>query len=516
MNTMLPEMTPAVARALAAAPRWASALGNPQVEPVHLVLGLLEEEDGRATRLFEQAALTRTAILHHLGRSLVPSTTAANVPLSPLAEKVLRDARIQAAQLDSDPTVTSEAFLLAAIEQDAALRKTLEALGLRLSDLVASIAALYGAPGASSTGLMQLDEPLQLSDPVEHMDAARILDAAANRASEALRVIEDHCRFSRNDAVLTEQLKQFRHELTRITIELLPAHQRLAARDTAADVGTAIGTASERTRHSLTGVVEANLKRLQESLRSLEEFAKLSSPALALQLEQLRYRSYTLEKSVLRESLRHKGIADARLYVLISGAGCCAALDWTIAEAAAGGAQVIQLREKGLDDRALLDRARRVRRWTTDVGACFIVNDRPDIARLAEADGVHLGQTDMSVSDARRILGPNAIIGVSTHDPEQLRQAVTETIDYVAVGPIFSSQTKSFDSLVGVDLVRQAATITDMPWFAIGGLNTANLPEVIDAGAKRIAVSHAICQANDPRQAARLLRERIDAAWQDV
>src|SRR5205807_8984108 len=113
-------------------------------------------------------------------------------------------------------------------------------------------------------------------------------------------------------------------------------------------------------------------------------------------------------------------------------------------EAAAGGADVFQLREKDLPDGRLLERARDVRRWTREVGALFIVNDRPDVARLAEADGVHLGQGDMPVKDARRILGPDALIGVSTHDLDQLRQAVLDGAGYVGVGPTFPSQTKQF------------------------------------------------------------------------
>src|SRR5205085_7136644 len=117
-------------------------------------------------------------------------------------------------------------------------------------------------------------------------------------------------------------------------------------------------------------------------------------------------------------------LADARLYVLLSAGGCRAALDWTIAEAADGGAQVFQLREKQLGDRELLERARDVRRWTRKAGVLFIVNDRPDVARLAEADGVHLGQDDLPVREARRVLGPVALVGVSTHTIEQVRHAV--------------------------------------------------------------------------------------------
>jgi thiamine-phosphate pyrophosphorylase len=203
-------------------------------------------------------------------------------------------------------------------------------------------------------------------------------------------------------------------------------------------------------------------------------------------------------------------LAEARLYVLVSGSLCAAALDWTIAEAAAGGAQIIQLREKNLDDRTLLERARNVRRWTKQAGVLFIMNDRPDLARLAEADGVHLGQEELSVKDARRIAGPRALIGVSTHNLEQVRQAVLDGASYLGVGPTFPSATKDFAALAGLDFVRQATAATSLPAFAIGGINLETIAAAVAAGARRIAVAHAICQADDPRRVARQLRQALE------
>src|SRR5438045_3761732 len=133
---------------------------------------------------------------------------------------------------------------------------------------------------------------------------------------------------------------------------------------------------------------------------------------------------------------------------------------------ARGGARVIQLREKTLDGRAVLERARLVRRLTRDAGALFIVNDRPDIARLVEADGVHLGQGDLPVKEARRVLGPDLLIGVSTHDLDQVRQAILDGASYIGVGPTFPSGTKAFPSLAGLEFVRQVAAQTSLPAFA--------------------------------------------------
>jgi thiamine-phosphate pyrophosphorylase len=142
----------------------------------------------------------------------------------------------------------------------------------------------------------------------------------------------------------------------------------------------------------------------------------------------------------------------------------------------------------------------------------FIVNDRPDVARLAEADGVHLGQDDMPIKEARRILGPDAIIGVSTHDLDQVRQAVLDGASYIGIGPTFPSQTKDFDELAGLEFVRRASAETTLPAFAIGGINAGNIADVAAAGAKRVAVSQAICQAEEPRDVAQELRRALALA----
>jgi thiamine-phosphate pyrophosphorylase len=238
----------------------------------------------------------------------------------------------------------------------------------------------------------------------------------------------------------------------------------------------------------------------------------VASPLLGERLEQLRYRSYTLERAVLLGWGARARLKDARLYVLVSGASCSGSLEWTIEQAAEGGADVFQLREKTLTDCDLLDRARRVRRWTRKVGALFIVNDRPDVARLAEADGVHLGQDDMPVKDARRILGPEAIIGVSTHDLDQVRRAVLDGASYIGVGPTFPSGTKTFETFPGLDFVRAATAETSLPVFVIGGVNAKTIAEAVAAGARRVAVGQAVTGAEDPGSAVRALRSALASA----
>ena len=276
-------------------------------------------------------------------------------------------------------------------------------------------------------------------------------------------------------------------------------------------MGTHINAADERSRGDVRGVLLANFKRSAEALRSLEEYLKLSDEWVAGRFEGLRYDVYVLEKQVMAAVAARRGLGDVRLYVLVGGLPTLGDLTWIVEEAIAGGADAIQYREKGLPDRVVLRRARELRIITARARVPLIMNDRPDLARLAAADGVHLGQEDVSVRDARRIIGPNALIGVSTHEPAQVEAAVRDGANYLGVGPVFPSGTKEFDALAGLAFVGTVAESTRLPWFAIGGIGPENLDDVIGAGAGRVAVSGAILRADRPRDATSELKTRLGA-----
>ena len=488
--------SPAVRRIIESAQSGPAAPGatlEPAVAARLLLLALVAEEEGRATRLLEA---------HGLPREVVVTRLAAHADGRPLLlDRLLADARVLSRERDAEGTVTSEFLLLALLQSDEALGAALATWGLDVVALMRSVLGDEQAP-------LPVDEALKLADEPGRPAAARILDVNANRAREALRILDDFCRFERNDAYLTEEFKRLRHDLSGL-LDSLPPAWLLASRETIQDAGTGIGAPAEMIRSSPRDVARVNLKRLQESLRSLEEFGKIASASFAEGIEQLRYRSYTLEKALLLGDSARAALAGVRLYVLLTGAQCTAALDWTIAEAAAGGAGMFQLREKELDDRALLERARQARRWARQAGALFIVNDRPDIARLADADGVHLGQDDMPVHEARRILGPDALIGVSTHNLEQVRQAILDGASYIGVGPMYASTTKEFAELAGPEFVKAALAETSLPAFAIGGINLQTIDRAVAAGVRRVAVSGAIATAEEPRQAAQVIGEAL-------
>jgi thiamine-phosphate pyrophosphorylase len=207
-------------------------------------------------------------------------------------------------------------------------------------------------------------------------------------------------------------------------------------------------------------------------------------------------------------------LAEARLYLVTDIAPGGRSLDVVLRAALRGGVDLVQLRDKTAGDDALLAAAAIARAACDEAGALFIVNDRPDLALAAGADGVHVGQDDLPVGAAREVLGPDAIVGLSTHTPDQIDDAHgahEEQPDYIAVGPVHATPTKPGRPAVGLELVSYAARTAAHPWFAIGGIDPANVAAVTDAGAARIVVVRAIAEADDPRSAASTLRAALDA-----
>lgn len=337
----------------------------------------------------------------------------------------------------------------------------------------------------------------------------RIIDASLNRAGEGLRVVEDYVRFVLDDPLLSSQIKSLRHDFAAAAI-MIPAEERYAARDTSHDVGTELSTHSEQNRSDTWAVCAASLKRTEQSLRSLEEYGKLIDGGFARQMETLRYRLYTLEKTLDIGQTSRERLEGVNLCVLVDGRKSAAAFERLVAELVEAGVGMIQLRDKGLDDRELLSRGRRLRQLTRGTASLAIINDRADIAAASDADGVHLGQEDLTVKDARAVVGTQMLIGVSTHNIDQARAAVLDGANYLGAGPTFASQTKSFAEFAGLDYLRQVAAEIRLPTFAIGGVKKENLSDVLAAGITRIAVSGAIIDADKPACAAKELLGMLD------
>ena len=461
----------------------------------------LLQEEGVAREWLESAG-----IRHPQPTDL--SHTPALPPVRMLSEKTLAavtEADRLVREFGRHGIVRSEHLLYGVLATDADRAAEAAAAGLPLDEVLRRLSEETGFTAAPVAADVELSDVTAAADdgPV----ALRIVDASLNRVAEGLRVAEDYVRFGLEDAALSEELKKLRHDLRpaqrRVSLE-----DRTAVRDVAGDVGTDIMVPTEMTRGSAAEVGLTNLRRVCEALRSGEEYAKTLDGEVARMLEALRYRAYAVERRLARTLDVRRRLADVRLYLLLGTRDLPMRWQTLAAAALAGGVDVIQLRQKDAGDRELLDAARELRALTRAAGALFIVNDRTDIAVMADADGVHLGQGDVPVTDARRVLGSRRLIGVSTHSPDQATAAAREGADYLGVGPTFPSHTKSFEHFPGLDYVRHAAGLS-LPAFAIGGVRPDNVRQVTAAGLHRVAISHAVTHAEIPEQAARLLKAAL-------
>jgi len=507
---MTSRVTEAARRILLEALESARRRASLNVEPIDLFAALLADESRGATLFSEYGVsahepATATFLAELLEENL--DRVSLNPKESAEYAAVVESAKHRAALAGRTAEMGSEHLAFGLSDVPSAVRDFLSGRGATADALQRSLEASGETFGEPIPTDVVLDVGATAFD---RRHVLRAIDAAANRASEGLRVAEDFARFVRDDALLTRQLKNLRHAIVE-ALATVPLPARLASRDTVGDVGTTIGSPSATTRATESDLLTANLHRAEEALRSLEEFGRLIEPTLGPTFERLRYELYTIEKLLAGALAAQEKLADRDLYVLLTLAQCACSIEEVIRGSAAAGAGIFQVREKSLADRQLLAHLKTIRRVTADVGALLIVNDRPDLAVLCGADGVHVGQEELAVRDARRIVGLDRLVGVSAHSIEQARAAVLDGADYLGVGPVFVSQTKSFDSLAGLEFVSQAAAEIGLPWYAIGGISPQNVGDVCKAGAKRVAVSSVICAARDPRVVATSLISSVHA-----
>lgn len=326
----------------------------------------------------------------------------------------------------------------------------------------------------------------------------RIIDVNINRVRESLRVIEDYARFSLNYELLFKRIKELRHGFVVAANSVFVPKALLAARDTEHDTGTVEPAVKRVKKTSQQHIVIANLKRLQEALRVLEEYSAIYSAEAAKEFSTLRFQAYRLEKDLLPMLFPSPLPDSARIYVLLTESVGRKPDVGMAVECIKGGSDILQLREKSMDTAEIIKRAEKIRRLTWDAKVLFIINDRVDIAQAVNADGVHIGREDMGIEQARKLLGPDKIFGVTAHNIKEALDAQAQGADYVSVGPVFSAKTK-LDTLpeystqkglkpCGMEFVAQAVKQLKIPFFAIGGITAENVSILKAAGVKRVAV----------------------------
>ena len=338
----------------------------------------------------------------------------------------------------------------------------------------------------------------------------RIIDANFNRAREAFRVIEEFCRFALNSQSLTERAKQLRHELS-LVIDRLDVGRLISSRDTPGDVGVDISVDKQLGRSDLDSCFTASCKRLTEALRALAEMVQTFNPSEAAEIEKLRYAAYTLEKDVFLFSDTTEKFKQVKLYVIITS-NLPADVINLANRCVQGGADCIQLRAKDIEDNKLFALAVEFVKICKSAKVLSIINDRVDIAVAVGADGVHLGQNDLPVGQARGLELTPLIIGKSTHSLEQLRSACDEGVTYISLGPVYPTSTKPTVEAVGLDYIRQAKGLladTGVGSVVIGGITLDNVDEVLRAGAAAVAVCSAVTGASEPAAVCRALKQKI-------
>ncbi len=329
-----------------------------------------------------------------------------------------------------------------------------------------------------------------------------MIDANLNRCREGMRVLEDCARFALDDQPLSERIKSARHALRQAVAELpIRPESIIAARDTAGDVGTTISTDAEQNRSGTRDIVHAAAKRTTEALRVIEESTKaLGSHASAF--ESIRYSTYDIERDLLAKL--HPACPQWALCVLITRDLCTHHTpEEVVKRAAQGGAGCIQIREKHMPDAQLLTHAAMLTQIAHAAGMHVMINDRPHIARLVGADGVHLGQDDLPTHAARTLLGPACWIGRTCPTIDHATEAIASGADTCGLGPVFPSTTKAKPELAGTRLIEsylEDPRTRSTPMLAISGINEHNITQLARIRCPGVAVSSAVCSSHSPER----------------
>ncbi len=342
---------------------------------------------------------------------------------------------------------------------------------------------------------------------------ARILDANANRVREGIRTAEDFVRFLIGDLQQAARLKLQRQTVTEILTGVPGLSSTLVeARNVSADPMQPEHWKDVLRRIDVETpleVAQRGLKRAQEGLRVLEENLRGVDAPRAEQLSRLRYLAYESEQWLTCASAAAQVLQGAKVYVLLTSKLCANGDAIATAKAVLkGGVKALQLREKEMPDAEYLALARRVRELCAESSAVFFSNDRVDLGLLSNSAGVHLGQGDMSLADARKLAGRKLLIGRSTHSASQAQAAVAEGADYIGIGSMYETKTKAAPIMAGLKLAEEVAALNlSVPVFAIGGITLERAKALQAAGVRRVAVSTAVIGAPDPEYAAHQFAE---------
>ena len=338
------------------------------------------------------------------------------------------------------------------------------------------------------------------------MKAIQIIDVNFNRIREGIRVVEDGVRFYIENEKLFKKVKNFRHKFISEVLKNFELKTLRRERDIFKDTGRKYDILK---KESIDRLIEKNCLRIEEGLRVIEEYSKCFRNSQSKIFHNLRFQFYEIEKQIITY-LSKKKIPVPSVYVIINLKDNQNIMEFaeSIIE---GKPDIIQLRYKGVDTKFFAKIAKKLKKVIPDE-IIYIINDRIDICLISEADGVHLGEKDISVEDARKIL-PDKIIGVSINSPEEAEKYLNKDIDYLAVGAIYPSPTKKDRKTTGPEIIKEIKKKYTIPIVAIGGINKENVCEVIKNDADCVAFVSAIEKAENKQKYLKEMKRKVKKEW---
>ncbi len=338
----------------------------------------------------------------------------------------------------------------------------------------------------------------------EDLRISQIIDANLDRAREGLRVLEDWARFGLGNEDFVIRIKNFRQILGKNHLEIYKT-----SRNHIEDQCKGLSHSEQINRNSPSKVISSNSARVQEALRVIEEFSRCHNNELSKIASEIRYEIYTLEIELLNFNTRKRAkqiISENNLYSITDHREN---LLETIEKILLGGVRIIQHRYKKGDDKDHLKEAIEIKKLCKKYNSLFIVNDRVDIAMASNADGVHLGQDDIDIKTARKLLGSSKIIGVSANNPTDITNALKDKCDYLGIGPVFLTSTKKNKEPLGIEKIKSLTKDINIPWFAIGGINKINISSLKNNEINKVAVVSALLNSEDPKEEAIIILKEL-------
>ena len=344
---------------------------------------------------------------------------------------------------------------------------------------------------------------LNLTEP-EDLRISQIIDANLDRAREGLRVLEDWARFGLGKDNLVIRIKNFRQILGKNHLEIYKK-----SRNHIADQCKGLSHEEQINRKTPEKIISSNSARVQEALRVIEEFTRLNNHNLSKIAAEIRYEIYTLEIELLNLSKRKRSekiIQENNLYAITDQKENLLEI---LENLLIGGVKIVQHRYKTGNDKNHFEEALKIKSLCEKYNSLFIVNDRIDIAIASNADGIHLGQDDLDLKTARKLLGNSKIIGISANNEIDISNAIKDGSDYIGIGPLFKTSTKKDKQPLGLERIKALTKEIKIPWFVIGGIKKNNIPHLKKYGFKKVALVSELMNSEDPKKEAIIITKEL-------